>query len=226
MAGLVPAIHVFRLLSQRKAWMPGPRPGMTMWMSEDLPPTSKPALRSTALAARDALPVADRRRAAQTIAMRRFPVPLGEGTVVAGYSPIRSECDPVPLMRSLAAKGAQLALPVVHARDKELSFCEWRQGEQLVAGPYGILQPRAEAIPLEPDVILVPLAAFDRRCRRIGYGAGFYDRTLADLRKRRVVIAVGIGFAVQEIEAVPVDEHDQRLDLVLTERETIDFRSG
>ncbi len=94
--------------------------------------------------------------------MRRFPVPLGEGTIVAGYSPIRSECDPVPLMRSLAAKGAQLALPVVHAKDKELSFSEWRQGEQLVAGPYGILQPRAEAIPLEPDIILVPLAAFDR----------------------------------------------------------------
>jgi 5-formyltetrahydrofolate cyclo-ligase len=169
--------------------------------------------------------VADRRRAAQAIAMRRFPVPLGDGTIVAGYSPIRSECDPVPLMRSLAAKGAQLALPVVHAKDKELSFSEWRQGEQLITGPYGILQPRAEAIPLDPDVILVPLAAFDRRCRRIGYGVGFYDRTLADLRKRKVVIAVGIAFAAQEVDAIPVNEHDERLDLVLTERETVDFRS-
>ena len=186
---------------------------------------TKSSLRAVALATRDAIPVADRRRAAQAIAMRRFPVPLGAGTIVAGYSPIRSECDPVPLMRSLAAKGAELALPVVHAKDKELSFSEWRQGSQLVAGPYGILQPRSEALPLEPDVILVPLAAFDRRCRRIGYGAGYYDRTLADLRKRRVVIAVGIAFAAQEVEAVPVDEHDQRLDLVLTERETIDFRS-
>ena len=107
---------------------------------------SKSTLRTAALAARDALPVAERRRAAQTIAMRRFPVPLGEGTIVAGYSPIRSECDPVPLMRSLAAKGAQLALPVVHAKDKELTFSEWRQGEQLVAGPFGILQPRVEAM--------------------------------------------------------------------------------
>ncbi len=115
--------------------------------------------------------------------MRRFPVPLGEGTIVAGYSPIRSECDPVPLMRSLAAKGAQLALPIVHAKDKELTFSEWRQGEQLVAGPYGILQPRVEAIPLEPDIILVPLTAFDRRCRRIGYGAGYYDRTLRNLEE-------------------------------------------
>jgi len=198
---------------------------MTMCMSETPIQTSKATLRATALAARDALAVADRRRAAQTIAMRRFPVPLGEGTIVAGYAPIRSECDPVPLMRSLAAKGAQLALPIVHARDKELSFAEWRQGEQLMAGPYGILQPRAEAIPLEPDVILVPLAAFDRRCRRIGYGAGYYDRTLCDLRKRKVVIAVGIAFAAQEVEAIPVNEHDERLDLVLTEREIIDFRS-
>src|SRR5262245_17767533 len=195
-------------------------------MSNDPLQLTKAQLRATALAARDALPVADRRRGAQAIAMRRFPVPLGEGTIVAGYSPIRSECDPVPLMRSLAAQGAQLALPIVHAKDKELSFSEWRQGEQLVAGPYGILQPRTEAIPLEPDVILVPLAAFDRRCRRIGYGAGYYDRTLADLRKRKVVIAVGIAFAAQEVDAVPADEHDQRLDLVLTERETVDFRSS
>jgi 5-formyltetrahydrofolate cyclo-ligase len=129
-------------------------------------------------------------------------------------------------MRSLAAKGAQLALPVVHAKDRELTFSEWRQGAQLVAGTYGILQPRSEAAQLEPDVILVPLTAFDRRCRRIGYGAGYYDRTLADLRKRRVVVAVGIAFAAQEVEAIPVEEHDQRLDLVLTENEVIDFRSG
>jgi 5-formyltetrahydrofolate cyclo-ligase len=188
--------------------------------------SAKAALRALALAARDALPIAERRRAAQTIAMRRFPVPLGSGTIVAGYSPIRSECDPVPLMRSLAAKGAELALPVVHAKGQPLTFSEWRQGLQLVAGPYGILQPRSEAIPFEPDIILVPLAAFDRRCRRIGYGAGYYDRTLADLRKLRPVIAVGIAFAAQEVDAIPVDEHDERLDLVLTERETIDFRSS
>ena len=84
----------------------------------------------------------------------------------------------------------------------------------------------AEAIPLDPDVVLVPLTAFDRRCRRIGYGAGYYDRTLSGLRKRKVVIAVGIAFAVQEVEAIPVNEHDQRLDLVLTEREIVDFRSS
>ena len=81
---------------------------------------------------------------------------------------------------------------------------------------------------LEPDIILVPLAAFDRRCRRIGYGAGYYDRTLAALMQQRSgwSIAVGIAFAAQEVDAIPADDHDERLDLVLTERETIDFRSS
>lgn len=186
---------------------------------------SKQELRRMALTQRDALPVAERRAAAQAIAMRELSVPFGEGTIVAGYSPIRSECDPVPLMRKLAARGAQLALPIVEGKDKPLAFGEWRQGQQLVPGPYGILQPRAEAMPLDPDIVLVPLVAFDRTCRRIGYGAGYYDRTLAGFRaQRRPVIAVGIAFAAQEISAVPHDGHDERLDLVLTEREAIDFR--
>jgi len=190
-------------------------------------PTSnaKSELRAAALKRRDALPVADRRDAARAIASRRFPVPLGEGTVVAGYSPVRSECDPVPLMRTLAAKGAQLALPIVEGEERPLSFAEWHQGEQLVAGPHGILQPRPNAAAVEPDILLVPLVAFDRRCCRIGYGAGYYDRTLASLRKTRVVVAVGVAFAAQEVEAIAADDHDERLDLVLTEREVIDPRA-
>jgi len=193
-------------------------------MSISLVAASKASLRSTALERRDGLPITDRRAAARAIAQRRFPVPFGEGTIIAGYSPIRSECDPVPLMRGLAAKGAQLALPVVKANDKPLSFSEWNQGAQLTAGPFGILQPRPDALIVEPDIILVPLLAFDRKGGRIGYGAGYYDRTLADLRKRKPAIAVGIAFAAQEIDAVPADSNDQRLDLVLTEREVIDPR--
>lgn len=184
--------------------------------------TTKSQQRTAALARRDALAVADRRAAAQKIAQRRFPVPFGEGTVIAGYSPVRSECDPVPLMRSLAGKGAQLALPVVEPKDKALSFAEWRQGEQLAAGPFGILQPRANALDVEPDIILVPLVGFDRKGHRIGYGVGYYDRALKALRAKRPVIAVGIAFAIQEIDAVVAGEHDERLDLVLTERDVID----
>jgi 5-formyltetrahydrofolate cyclo-ligase len=195
-------------------------------MSISLVNATKSQQRAAALARRDALPVADRRAASQKIALHRFPVPFGEGTVVAGYSPIRSECDPTPLLRGLAAKGAQLALPVVEGKDKPLSFSEWRQGEQLTAGPFGILQPRPEALPLDPDIILAPLVAFDRACRRIGYGAGYYDRTLADLRRRKPVIAVGIAFAAQEVDKIVFGDHDERLDLVLTERELIDPRGS
>jgi 5-formyltetrahydrofolate cyclo-ligase len=187
--------------------------------------TTKAQQRTAALARRDALAVSERRAAAQKIAQRRFPVPFGEGTVIAGYSPVRSECDPVPLMRSLAGKGAQLALPVVEPKDKSLSFAEWRQGEQLAAGPFGILQPRPGALDVEPDILLVPLVGFDRTGHRIGYGVGYYDRALAALRAKRPVIAVGIAFATQEIEAVVADANDQRLDLVLTEREVIDPRA-
>lgn len=186
--------------------------------------STKARQRAAALAQRDALPVADRRAAAQKIAQRRFPVPFGDGTVIAGYSPVRSECDPIPLMRGLAGKGAQLALPVVDAKNKTLSFSEWRQGEQLAAGPFGILQPRPTALDVEPDIILVPLVAFDRTGHRIGYGVGYYDRALQELRKRRPVIAVGIAFATQEVDAVAADLHDERLDLVLTEHELIDPR--
>jgi 5-formyltetrahydrofolate cyclo-ligase len=187
--------------------------------------TTKAQQRTAALARRDALAVSERRAAAQRIAQRRFPVPFGEGTVIAGYSPVRSECDPVPLMRSLAGKGAQLALPVVEPKDKTLSFAEWRQGEQLAAGPFGILQPRPAALDIEPDILIVPLVAFDRAGHRIGYGVGYYDRALAALRAKRPVIAVGIAFAIQQIDAVVADANDQRLDLVLTEREVIDPRA-
>jgi 5-formyltetrahydrofolate cyclo-ligase len=124
-----------------------------------------------------------------------------------------------------AGKGAQLALPVVEPRDKTLSFAEWRQGEQLAAGPFGILQPRPSALDVEPDIILVPLVGFDRSGHRIGYGVGYYDRALKSLRAKRPVIAVGIAFAIQEIDAIVAGEHDERLDLVLTEREVIDPRA-
>jgi len=187
--------------------------------------TTKAQQRTAALARRDALAVSERRAAAQKIAQRRFPVPFGEGTVIAGYSPVRSECDPVPLMRSLAGKGAQLALPVVEPKDKTLSFAEWRQGEQLAAGPFGILQPRASALDVEPDIVLVPLVGFDRSGHRIGYGVGYYDRALKGLRAKRPVIAVGIAFAIQEIDSIVADANDQRLDLVLTEREMVDPRA-
>ncbi|MGD0846847.1 5-formyltetrahydrofolate cyclo-ligase [Bradyrhizobium sp.] len=187
--------------------------------------TSKADLRTAGLAAREALSGDERAAAAQAIAARGLPLKIAPGTIVSGYSPIRSEVDPAPLMRSLAAQGAQLALPVVLARGKSLSFRAWSPSDRLVLGSLGIPEPSPAAAEVMPDIMLVPLAAFDGLGHRIGYGAGHYDFTLAHLRKLKHVIAIGLAFAAQEIVAVPALPHDVALDYVLTETDMLDFRS-
>src|ERR1700733_2389419 len=186
---------------------------------------SKSDLRAAALAARDALTLEQRAAAARAVAERGLPIEITRGMIVSGYSPIRSEIDPAPLMRALAVEGAQLALPAVMARGKSLAFRAWSPSDRLMLGPLGILEPSPAATELIPDIMLVPLAAFDRAGPRIGYGAGHYDYTLAHLRKLKHIIAVGLAFAAQEIEAVPALSHDVALDYVLTETEAFDFRS-
>jgi len=144
---------------------------------------------------------------------------------VSGYFPMKSEISPIPLLRKLAALGAQLALPVVAGRGKPLIMRAWSLGEPLVAGVWGIREPGPEAPEVEPDVLIVPLLAFDRYGHRIGYGAGYYDLTIAKLRAKKPVVAAGIAQAAQEIAAVPTTASDVRLDFVLTEREVIDCRA-
>ena len=186
---------------------------------------SKADLRAAALARRDALSDEQRAAAAQAIARRGLPVELKAGAVVSGYSPIRSEIDPTPLMQALAGLGAKLALPAISARGQSLKFRAWHVGDRLMSGPLGILEPSPAAAEIIPDIVLVPLAAFDRAGHRIGYGAGHYDRTLAQLRKSRAVTAIGIAFAAQEVASVPALQHDVALDYVLTETKVFDFRS-
>jgi 5-formyltetrahydrofolate cyclo-ligase len=188
-------------------------------------PHAKATLRAAALAARDALSDAQRVAAAQVLARRGLPVEIAPGATVAGYSPIRSELDPTPLMQMLAAEGARLALPVITARGQSLRFRVWHPGDRLLPGPLGILEPSPAAAEIVPDIVLVPLAAFDRTGHRIGYGAGHYDRTLAQLHKSKGFAAIGLAFAAQEVEAVPALQHDVPLDYVLTETELFDFRS-
>jgi 5-formyltetrahydrofolate cyclo-ligase len=192
-----------------------------------LPPPrpQKVELRIAALARRAVLAEADRASAARALAAHPFPLPIAHGTIVAGYSPIRSEIDPVPLMHALEKQGARLALPTIIARDEPLMFRVWSPAAALVPGSFGILEPPPEAPQMMPDIVLVPLAAFDRAGHRIGYGAGHYDRTFAQLRAVKPFIAVGVAFDVQEIEAIPMQPHDVALDFVLTETRIIDFRS-
>jgi 5-formyltetrahydrofolate cyclo-ligase len=184
----------------------------------------KSIVRRDAVTRRDALPADLRARAAETIAGRPFPLALEPGMIVSGFSPLKTEINPIPLMRKLAGAGAQLALPVVAGRGKPLIMRAFAFGDALASGQWGIREPKPEAAGVAPDILLVPLLAFDRAGQRIGYGAGYYDMTLAALRARKPVVAVGIAYAAQEIAAVPVTPRDARLDLVLTEREVIDFR--
>ncbi len=185
---------------------------------------SKAALRGEAAARRDALPAAIRRAAAEAIAARGFPLPIAQGTTVSGFMPMKSEINPLPLLRKLADAGARLALPVVTGRGQPLVMRAWRFGEPLGCGVWGIREPTPEAPQIDPEILLVPLLAFDRAGYRLGYGGGYYDRTIAGLRARRPVTAIGIAFAAQEVAKVPTTPRDARLDLVLTEREVIDFR--
>jgi 5-formyltetrahydrofolate cyclo-ligase len=185
---------------------------------------SKAELRGAALARRDGLPAAERQAAAETLAARPFPLPTKPGVIVSGYMPLKSELNPIPLMRKLASAGAMLALPVVAGHGQPLIMRSYAFGEPLDAGVWGIREPKADAPEVAPDILLVPLAAFDRKGRRIGYGAGYYDMTINRLRGMKPIVAVGIAYALQQVPQVPTTEHDARLDLVLTERDVIDCR--
>jgi 5-formyltetrahydrofolate cyclo-ligase len=185
----------------------------------------KAELRRSARARRDALPAAERAAAAAAIAARALPIAMEAGAVVSGFSPLGSEINPVPLMRRFADAGAQLALPVVAGRGKPLIMRAWSFGEPLAPGVWDIREPLASAREVFPDILIAPLLAFDRAGHRIGYGAGYFDMTIAKLRGIKPITAIGIGFSLQEIEAVPSTPRDARLDLVLTEREVIDCRA-
>ena len=190
----------------------------------DNPPDEKAELRRTAVARRDAMPAEARAAAAETIAARAFPVAVTPGAIASGFMPLKSEINPLPLMKALAGQRARLALPVIAGRGKALVMRSWTFDEPLDRGQWGIREPKADAAEVEPDIILVPLLAFDRTGHRIGYGAGYYDLTIAALRGRKPIVAIGLAFAAQEVPAIPATPRDARLDLVLTEREVIDLR--
>jgi 5-formyltetrahydrofolate cyclo-ligase len=179
----------------------------------------KRAFRSVMISWRARLSTDDRRRSAdELLATFRRERPFAIPAVVSGFWPIKDEIDIKPLLAELATSGCRLALPVVQGRGKPLLFRAWLPGDSLEAGVFGTLQPRADRELLEPDALIVPLLACDEEGWRLGYGGGFYDRTLAGIRARRRVTAVGVGYAGQLVAAVPHGQDDQRLDWLLTER--------
>ena len=143
-------------------------------------------------------------------------------TSFAGYWPIKSEIDPRPLMRQLLDAGKQCGLPVTVAKDEPLMFRQWAFGDRFEIGAFGVSEPLATAPAIVPKLLLVPLLAFDRRGHRLGYGAGYYDRTLAQLRRTGSITAVGLAFAGQEVGGIPSTNDDQPLDWVVTEKNVIE----
>lgn len=157
------------------------------------------------------------RRAAERLPLDRLP-PFDS---FSGYVAQGSEIDPLPLMLRLADLGAEPALPTAVSRDEPLEFRLWDSRTPLEPDAFGIPSPPAWADTVEPDLVICPLLAFDRRGGRLGQGAGHYDRTLSNLRATKPVFVLGLAYAGQELDEIPIEAHDQPLDAILTETEFI-----
>ena len=143
------------------------------------------------------------------------------GVPLAGYMPIRTEIDPLPVMEEAAAHGP-VGVPVIQDSGLPLKFSRWEPGCTMKEGPFGAMIPETDDF-LDPEILIVPLVAFDRKGGRLGYGGGFYDRTLELLRGKRATLAIGFAYAAQEAQDLPLEPTDQPLDMLVTEEEVLSF---
>lgn len=188
-------------------------------MNEEATRAAKAKLREDAKARRARVTPDHAAAAARAVRDRVLAANLVPGgATVSGFWPIGDEFDPRPLMEALAARGHTLCLPVVVGKGRPLAFRAWAPGDPLERAGFGLSVPAWDAAPAIPRFLIVPLLAFDRRGYRLGYGGGFFDRTIAELRQRsKTIFAMGVGFALQEVPEVPALDYDQRLDAVATE---------
>lgn len=177
---------------------------------------TKAKARNAAFSARKLAFDAGQGRAAELLADYLGP---HKTRAVSGYMPMRTEINPLAAM---SAHQGPVCVPVINGKGQPLKFREWTPGCAMTAGEFGALIP-AEGVWIEPEVLIVPLLAFDARGYRLGYGGGFYDRTLQALRGRRPTLAIGFAFAAQQVSEVPIDANDQRLDAVITECGVLSF---
>lgn len=179
----------------------------------------KAALRKAALGARGLVDDAARLQAAEAIAGFGGEIVAREKpSRVSLFVSVKGEIDTGPLAEKLAQAGVPLCLPVIVKKGDPLVFRDWRPGDPLDDRPFGLKEPPAGAAEVVPDFLFVPLAAFDRSGGRLGYGGGFYDRTLLKLRASAAAMAIGLAFSAQEVDEVPALPHDVTLDGVLTEK--------
>ncbi|OXT02585.1 5-formyltetrahydrofolate cyclo-ligase [Notoacmeibacter marinus] len=186
-------------------------------MGRRLKHSDKSQLRTEALRRRDALDPVFRIECATAIAAHASLIGVNDGEIVAGYMPIRSEIDPRPLMHALVTRGARLCLPAVIDRTT-IVFREMTKETPLVDTGFGTIGPGPDAAPMQPGIVLLPLAGFDKAGHRLGYGAGHYDRAIARMREAgRGPQLIGLAFSMQECDAIPAAGHDVPLDAVITE---------
>jgi len=141
-----------------------------------------------------------------------------EGTPIAAYWPYRDEIDVRPLLEKLDSLGCNCLLPVVRGRNEALQFHQWKPGDELEASRFGVLEPSKFHPSASPEIVVLPMLAFDRNGYRLGYGGGYYDMTLAALRTKGNLLAIGVAYQEQEIDDIPVEPHDQKVDAVVTDR--------
>jgi len=143
------------------------------------------------------------------------------GVPLSAYMPIRTEIDPLPAMAEAAAHGP-VGVPVIRGAGLPLNFSRWEPDCPLKEGPFGAMIPEVDEF-FDPEIVIVPLVAFDRKGGRLGYGGGFYDRTLELLRGKRPTLAIGFAWAAQEADTLPLEPTDQPLDMVVTETGILSF---
>jgi len=185
-------------------------------------PTPKSALRIEYLARRQGLPAATAAAHATAISQRVLEALSADCRCVGGYAAFRHEVPVQKILQELAARGIKTALPCVVEPNQPLVFRRWEPGNPLVKGPFNTEQPEVSAPLALPDVLLVPVLVFDRRGHRIGFGAGYYDRTLQRLREQKSLrLAIGVAYSLQESKSLPADKHDEKLNMIVTEKEII-----
>lgn len=179
----------------------------------------KKSLRAQAQAAREAIAPQAAKAAAKIVAAHLLKLIPADAKIIAGYRAMRGELDISEAMTQLAARGHALCLPVIEEPGLPLFFRRWQMGQKLIKGVYDIDIPPASEPQVIPDIVIVPLLAFDASGHRLGFGAGYYDRTIERLREPgKAIQMIGAAFALQQLERIPAEAHDAHLDAVVTEK--------
>lgn len=184
----------------------------------------KAALRKTAFAARKIAHGQGLDEAANA-ALLKVLEDMPGAEIIAGYMPIRTEVSPLPTMTILYGQEKRICVPVITGEGQPLEFHEWVPGGEMVDGPFGAQVPKSGAV-LVPDVLIMPLVAFDAKGTRLGYGGGFYDRSLEQISSCKQVKAIGFAYSAQKMTHLPREATDWPLDLIVTERGANDFSTG